>query len=51
MLADAVVVVHFLIVLFIVAGVPLVYLGVALRWAWVRLCSWRPSLCWGSPVL
>jgi hypothetical protein len=41
MLADAVVVVHFLIVLFIVAGVPLVYLGVALRWAWVRRWRWR----------
>jgi len=39
MLADAVVVAHFLVVLFIVAGVPLVYMGAALRWAWVR--SWR----------
>jgi hypothetical protein len=28
MLADAIVVVHFLIVLFVLAGVPLVYLGV-----------------------
>ncbi len=41
MLADAVAVVHFLIVLFIVAAVPLVYLGVALRWAWVRRLHWR----------
>jgi|SRR5450755_1197481 Protein of Unknown function (DUF2784) len=41
MLADAVVVVHFLIVLFIVAAMPLVYLGVALRWAWVRRWRWR----------
>jgi Protein of Unknown function (DUF2784) len=41
MLADAVVVVHFLIVLFIAAGVPLVYLGGALRWAWVRSWRWR----------
>jgi hypothetical protein len=41
MLADAIVVVHFLIVLFVLAGVPLVYLGVALRWAWVRRWHWR----------
>jgi hypothetical protein len=39
MLADAIVVVHFLIVLFVLAGVPLVYLGVALHSAWVR--RWR----------
>jgi uncharacterized protein DUF2784 len=41
MLAGAVVVFHFVIVLFVVAGVPLVYLGVALRWAWVRTWHWR----------
>src|SRR5271169_4427646 len=41
MLAAAVVVVHFLIVLFVVAGVPAVYLGAALRWAWVRSWRWR----------
>ena len=41
MLADTVVVVHFLIVLFVVTGVPLVYLGSALRWAWVRIWRWR----------
>jgi len=41
MLADIIVVVHFLIVLFIVAGVPLVYLGGALRWVWVRSRPWR----------
>jgi hypothetical protein len=39
--ADAIVVVHFLIVLFVLAGVPLVYVGVALRWAWVRSWRWR----------
>jgi hypothetical protein len=33
MLADAIVLVHFLIVLFVLAGVPLVYLGVALHWS------------------
>lgn len=41
MLADAVVAVHFLIVLSVVAGVPLVYLGVVLRWPWVRYWRWR----------
>jgi hypothetical protein len=41
MLADAVVAVHLLIVLFVLAGVPLVYLGVALRWTWVRSWRWR----------
>jgi Protein of Unknown function (DUF2784) len=41
MLVDAVVVVHFLIVLFIVAGLPLIYLGAALRWTWVRNWRWR----------
>ncbi len=40
-LADTVVVVHFLIVLFIVAGLPVIYLGVALSWAWVRSRAWR----------
>jgi hypothetical protein len=41
MLADAIVVVHLLIVLFVVTGVPLVYLGAARRWAWVRSLRWR----------
>jgi len=41
MLADAIVVVHFLIVLFVLAGVPLVYLGVVVHWAWVRRWHWR----------
>jgi hypothetical protein len=41
MLVDAVVVVHFLIVLFIVAGLPLIYLGAALRSTWVRNRRWR----------
>ena len=41
MLADTIVVVHFMIVLFVLAGVPLVYLGAALRWAWVRSRHWR----------
>jgi hypothetical protein len=41
MLADAIVVIHLLIVLLVLAGVPLVYLGVALHWAWVRKWHWR----------
>jgi|SRR5580658_91085 hypothetical protein len=41
MLANAIVVVHLLIVLFVLAGVPLVYVGVALHWAWVRRRLWR----------
>jgi hypothetical protein len=41
LLADVVVVVHFLIVLFIVAGLPLIYLGAALGWIWVRNRCWR----------
>jgi hypothetical protein len=41
MLADAIVVAHSLIVIFIVGGVPLVYAGAALRWRWVRDWPWR----------
>jgi hypothetical protein len=41
MLAGAVVIVHFLIVLFVVAGVPLIYLGASRGWAWVRSWRWR----------
>jgi len=41
MLADAIVVAHLLIVLFVVTGVPLVYLGAARHWAWVRSRRWR----------
>jgi hypothetical protein len=41
LLADAIVVVHLLVVLFVVTGVPLVYLGAALRWPWVRRWRWR----------
>ncbi|HEY3852472.1 MAG TPA: DUF2784 domain-containing protein [Steroidobacteraceae bacterium] len=41
MLADAIVVAHLLIVLFIVGGLPIVYIGVALRWRWVRYWPWR----------
>jgi hypothetical protein len=41
MLADAIVVAHSLIVIFIVGAVPLVYAGAALRWRWVRDLPWR----------
>jgi hypothetical protein len=41
MLADAIVVVHLLIVMFVVTGVPLIYLGAARHWAWVRSWRWR----------
>lgn len=41
MLADAIVVAHLLIVLFVVGGVPLIYFGAALSWSWVRIHYWR----------
>jgi hypothetical protein len=41
MLADAIVVVHLFIVSFIIGGVPLVYIRLALRWRWVRHWPWR----------
>jgi Protein of Unknown function (DUF2784) len=41
MLADIIVAIHLLIVVFIVGGVPVVYLGFALRWTWVRRWTWR----------
>jgi len=36
LLADALLVVHFIIVAFIVGGLVLVWLGAALRWQWIR---------------
>jgi len=36
MIADAILVVHFLIVLFIVGGLVAVWLGAALGWRWIR---------------
>jgi hypothetical protein len=41
MLADAILVIHFAIVLFITAGLPLIYLGAAAGWIWVREWRWR----------
>lgn len=36
MIADAILVVHFAVVLFIVGGLLAVWLGAALRWRWIR---------------
>jgi len=41
MLADAIVIVHLCIALFVLTGVPLIYLGAARHWAWVRSWRWR----------
>lgn len=41
MLADAIVVVHLFIVLFVLLGVPLIYWGAARHWTWVRSWRWR----------
>jgi len=41
MLANAVLLIHFALVLFITAGLPLIYLGAVLGWTWVRAWQWR----------
>ena len=41
MLADLVLLIHLALVLFITAGLPLIYIGAACRWAWVRRWRWR----------
>jgi hypothetical protein len=35
-LADIVLIVHFLFVLFVLAGLPLIWIGAAFSWRWVR---------------
>jgi hypothetical protein len=35
-LADLILVIHFALVVFIVAGLPLIWIGAALGWQWVR---------------
>jgi hypothetical protein len=40
-LANAILFVHFALVIFIIAGVPLVYLGAWRHWRWVRAWPWR----------
>jgi hypothetical protein len=41
MLADALLIIHVAVVLFITAGLPLIYVGAACGWAWVRAWPWR----------
>lgn len=40
-LADAVLLLHFGVVLFVVLGLPLVWVGVARRWRWVHARAFR----------
>ncbi|MBV8211483.1 MAG: DUF2784 domain-containing protein [Burkholderiaceae bacterium] len=47
MAADAVLAVHCAIVTFITAGLPLIWIGAALRWSWVRL-FWLRALHLGA---
>jgi Protein of Unknown function (DUF2784) len=41
MLAATIVVIHLGVMLFITAGLPLIYIGAARHWAWVRDWRWR----------
>ena len=43
MLAVVVVIVHLAIMLFITAGLPLIYVGRVRQWAWVRNWWWRAA--------
>jgi cytochrome c biogenesis protein CcdA len=47
MLADAVLAVHCAIVIFITAGLPLIWMGAALRWSWIRI-RWLRALHLGA---
>ena len=47
MLADAVLAAHCAIVVFITAGLPLIWIGAALRWHWVRI-RWLRALHLGA---
>jgi len=40
-MADAILVLHFAIVLFITAGLPLIFIGAARGWRWVRNLQFR----------
>jgi len=40
-MADAILVLHFAIVLFIVTGLPLIFIGAACGWDWVRKFTFR----------
>lgn len=41
LLADAVLLVHFAFVVFVVASLPLVWIGALARWAWIRNAPFR----------
>jgi hypothetical protein len=47
MLADVVLAVHVAIVIFITAGLPLIWIGAALRWRWIRI-GWLRALHLGA---
>jgi len=47
MLADTVLAVHCAIVIFITAGLPLIWIGAALGWSWVRI-RWLRALHLGA---
>jgi hypothetical protein len=47
MLADAVLAVHCAIVIFITTGLPLIWIGAALGWSWVRI-RWLRALHLGA---
>jgi hypothetical protein len=47
MLADMVLAVHVAIVIFITAGLPLIWIGAALRWRWVKI-KWLRALHLGA---
>ena len=49
-LADAILVLHFLFVLFVVGGMALILAGAALRWSWIRARRFR-SLHLGAILL
>ena len=50
MLADAILVLHFLFVLFVLGGMALILAGAALRWSWIRDRRFR-SLHLGAILL
>lgn len=43
LLADLVLIAHFTFVLFVVAGLPLIWIGAAAGWGWVRHFGFRAS--------
>jgi hypothetical protein len=47
MLADVVLAVHEAIVIFITAALPLIWIGAALRWRWIRI-GWLRALHLGA---